>query len=469
MQTLAWAYIDKPLGVLTGRGHPNRFLRMDRVLVSPSGLRGEVGGELTPELITRYAAGFGRWVGPGPIVVGRDSRRSSELLFHSVAAGLGSVGCDIWSLGLVPTPTAVLLARLLKARGGLMITASHNPIEWNGLKFIHPKGRFLSPEEFADFSSSLSGEIERVGYWGVGRLIPIRDPLSHHIERILDHEWFRNSGGLRVGVDACNGAMSEAGPRLLRGLGYEVFELYCTPDGTFPRPPEPTPRHLSELSKLVRENSLSLGFAFDPDGDRVSLVDETGTPLDEELTLSLSVWFVLERRRGPVVANLSTTRRLDDLAQKFGVPLYRTPVGEAQVVKRLCEVEGVIGGEGNGGVILPDVNLARDGLVAAALLTQFTRDKAQPLSSLVASLPQYSIAKRKAEVDQEWEVVRERVVRALPQGDVDYSDGIRIDHPDFWVVVRPSRTEGGVRIIAEARDQATAEALVEQVIHSIRG
>lgn len=440
---------------------------MDRVLVSPSGLRGEVGGALTPELITRYAAGFGRWVGPGPIVVGRDSRRSSELLFYSVAAGLGSVGCDIWNLGLVPTPTTVLLTKLLKARGGLMITASHNPIEWNGLKFIHPRGRFLDPEEFADFAGSMSGQIERVGYEDLGRLIQIPEPLNHHIGPILDHRWFKESCGLKIGVDAGNGAMSEAAPRLLRSLGCEVFELYCTPDGSFPRPPEPTPKHLSELSRLVRDRSLDIGFAFDPDGDRVSLVDETGRPLDEELTLSLSVWFVLERKKGPVVTNLSTTRRLDDLAERFGVPLYRTPVGEAQVVKRLCEVEGVIGGEGNGGVILPEVNLARDGLVAAAVLTQLRHDKAQPLSRLASSLPQYSIAKRKVEIDQEWEVVRERIARALPGGTIDYSDGIRIDHPDFWVVARPSRTEPGVRIIAEARDPEMAEALVERVLISI--
>jgi phosphomannomutase len=257
--------------------------------------------------------------------------------------------------------------------------------------------------------------------------------------------------------------MSQAAPALLQKMGYEVFELYCTPDGSFPRPPEPTPNHLSELSNFVKTHSLDIGLAFDPDGDRVALVDETGHPLDEELTLSLSVWFVLERKKGPIVANLSTTRRLDDLAQHFGVPIYRTPVGEAQVVKRLCEFSGVIGGEGNGGVILPELNLARDGLVAAAILTHLIKAQGEPLSSLARRLPQYSIVKKKVQIKSDWEVVRERILRALPKGSIDYSDGIRVDTPEYWMAVRPSRTEPVLRIIAEARKDDQAHKLVDLI------
>ncbi|HMF88983.1 MAG TPA: hypothetical protein VK575_12970, partial [Gemmatimonadaceae bacterium] len=341
-------------------------MAFEGLMVSVSGVRGRVGEALTPEIIAQFAAGFGAWAlaragGKAQIVVGRDSRVSGPMFQPVVHAALQSVGCDVIDIGMVPTPTVQLAVEHHHAAGGLAITASHNPIEWNALKFIGPSGLFLDAAEAADMRKVVEGKIPRATWDKLGTVSKDLEAASDHIERImslpfLDVEGIRKRG-FKVGLDCVRGAGGVFMPVLLELLGCKLATINMEPDGRFPRPPEPVAENLGELQKLVFDSHCDIGMAVDPDVDRLALVSDEGVAIGEDYTLALAAKIVLRHRKGVVVTNLSTSRIVDDIAREAGSRVIRAPVGEVNVATRMRAENAPIGGEGNGGVILPELHL----------------------------------------------------------------------------------------------------------------
>jgi phosphomannomutase len=443
------------------------------LMVSVSGVRGRVGEALTPEIMAKFAAGFGAWAlarngGKATIVVGRDSRVSGPMFHPVVLSALQSVGCNVIDIGMVPTPTVQLAVEHHHAAGGLAITASHNPIEWNALKFIGPSGLFLDGAEAAEMRKVVDGEkIPRATWDKLGVITPDKDAAREHIEKILalpflDVEGIRKRE-FRVGLDCVRGAGGVFMPVLLELLGCKLATINMEPDGRFPRPPEPVAENLGELQKLVQDSHCDIGMAVDPDVDRLALVSEEGVAIGEDYTLALAAKVVLRHRKGPVVTNLSTSRILDDIATEAGSRVIRAPVGEVNVATRMRTEKSPIGGEGNGGVILSEVHLGRDTSVGAALILQLLLEEGEkrPLSKIVASYPRYIIVKDKLDrPNAPLDTVYQALTRAFPDAEADTQDGLRLTWPDRWVHIRPSGTEPIVRVIAEAPSAEDAEKLV---------
>jgi phosphomannomutase len=442
-----------------------------------SGLRGVVGTELTPESVSRIAAAFGRLVGPGTVCIGRDTRPSGTMLSAAATAGLLSVGIDVEDLGICPTPTLLHRTGRRHLAGGIVVTASHNPEQWNGMKFVGPEGIFLLPEELQRFKQLIDAGGDGAEWSDVGCLSVYSGAVEDHIASITQSDLFSDipgrleGRGLRVGIDAVNGAASDAAVRLVSRLGAEPVLLNCEADHAklcagFPRRPEPMPDHLGGLSQLVRESKLDMGAAFDPDGDRGSFVDESGTPLGEEATVCLACMHVLPRRQGkdaPVVVNLSTTRAVEDVCQTHSVSVERTPVGEISVAARMKSAGSVVGGEGNGGVILPELNATRDGLIATAAVLGLMAS-GRKLSQIRGGIPVYRMLKTTVELTPDrFEAARERLAGAFSEARRDDRDGLKLDADDFWIHVRPSNTEPVVRIIVETKETGTPEPIAEQV------
>ena len=439
------------------------------LMVSVSGVRGRVGEALTPEVVTRYAAGFGSWSlarsTSREIVLGRDSRVSGPMFHRAAVAGLQSVGARIIDLDMAPTPTVQLEVEHCHAAGGLALTASHNPIDWNALKFIGQSGLFLDAAESTAMRAYVDHGFGRASWDALGSIERDEKAISRHVERILalsvlDAGAIRASR-IRVALDTCHGVGSTIFPDLLRLLGCEVESINLTPDGLFHRPPEPVAENLGELSDLVVRTGSAIGFATDPDADRLALVDETGRAIGEDYTLALATRVVLRRHPGPVVTNLSTSRIVDDVAGELGCAVTRAPVGEVNVAVLMRELGAVVGGEGNGGVILPELHLGRDAPLAAALLLQLLVDDGGPLSGIVARYPQYRIVKDKLDRPAgALTGVYDSLRAAFPDAEVDTQDGLRLSWPDRWVHVRPSGTEPIVRVIAEAPSDGEAKDLI---------
>ena len=439
-------------------------------MISVSGIRGRVGFGLTPEIVARYAAAFGAWaIARGTskdVVLGRDSRVTGPL-FHSVTrAALRSVGADVIDIGLTTTPSLQLAVEHHHAAGGLGITASHNPIEWNALKFIGPDGLFLSASQGTEMRALVEQGIPYATYDRIGEVVFDGDAIARHLDAVLalpfiDVDGIR-SRHFRVAYDACRGAGGAVIPRLLELLGCEVAGIELETDGLFPRPPEPVPENLGPLSALVRKHHAAIGFATDPDVDRLALVDDTGSAIGEDYTLALATRVVLRHRSGPVVTNLSTSRIVDDMAAESGSRVIRAPVGEVNVALRMRNEGAVIGGEGNGGVILPELHLGRDAPLAVALLLQMLHEDGESLSTVVSRFPRYAIIKDKLDrPDQPLDAVYAALTKAFPDAEADTQDGLRLGWPDRWVHIRPSGTEPIVRVIAEAPTKDEAQALIE--------
>lgn len=434
---------------------------------SVSGLRGIVGTELTPDVVRRYAAAFGAFLrGTGGQVAGlaRDSRQSGPEFAAVCAEALASAGMDVVDFGMVPTPTAQLAVEKLGLAGGIVVTASHNPVEWNALKFIGPGGRFLNRGEAEQFFALVDGGADTTA----PRTGIVRQDLgaaNRHIELVLGLPWLNieaiRARRLKVALDCVRGAGATIMPGLLERLGCEVHAINLEPDGRFPREPEPIPEHLGELAEAVRSSRADVGLAVDPDVDRLAIVSEDGEPIGEDYTLAFAVRAVLSRRPGPVVTNLSTSLVVDDAAAAHGGAVDRAPVGEANVVERMAARQAVVGGEGNGGVILPEVHLGRDAPVAAALVLALLA-RGQGVSEIVKSAPRYVIVKAKlARPQGGLEPWYEALRGQLPGSAVDVQDGLRLALKDRWIHCRPSGTEPVVRIIAEAPTKAEAQDLVE--------
>jgi len=443
----------------------------DGLMVSVSGIRGRVGGGLTPEVVAQYAGAFGAWAagrtGSNSVVVGRDSRVSGPMFHRVVVSALQSVGCDVIDVGLTTTPTCQLAVEHHHAAGGLMISASHNPIEWNALKFIGPTGLFLEASEGAEMRAVVDRGIPRASWDRLGQVEQDHGAIGRHIDRVLaipyvDVEGIR-ARKFRVALDCVRGAGAAIMPALLERLGCRVSAINTETDGRFPRPPEPVAENLGELERLVRDTGAEVGFAVDPDVDRLALVSDAGRAIGEDFTLALAAMLVLRHDPGPVVTNLSTSRIVDDVAARARVPVIRAPVGEVNVAVRMRLEHAPVGGEGNGGVILSTVHLGRDAPVGAALLLQLLLEEKKPLSEIVAALPRYAIVKDKldrpaAPLDAVYGSLR----TAFPDGSVDTQDGLRLSWADRWVHVRPSGTEPIVRVIAEAPSVAEADELVRR-------
>jgi phosphomannomutase len=441
------------------------------LMVSVSGIRGRVGDALTPEVVARYAAAFGAWsIARGTsrqVVVGRDSRVSGPMFHRIVVGTLQLVGCDVIDIGLTTTPGCQLAVEHHHAAGGLMLSASHNPIEWNALKLIGASGLFLEAAEGAAMRALVEQGTPHATWNRIGRVIEDGGVAARHVESVLAVPYIDGTGirarRFKVALDCVRGAGATVMPLLLERLGCEVVAINMEPDGRFPREPEPIPENLGELERLVRESGADVGLAVDPDVDRLALVAEGGRAIGEDYTLALAARLVLRHRRGPLVTNLSTSLVVEDAARAAGVEVVRAPVGEVNVAVRMRELKAPIGGEGNGGVILPEVHLGRDAPIGAALVLQLLLEEGRPLSAIVGSLPRYVIVKDKLpRPNASLDAVYAALKTAFPDATADMQDGLRLAWPDRWVHVRPSGTEPIVRVIAEAPDEAAARELVRR-------
>jgi len=445
----------------------------DTLMVSVSGMRGIVGKDLTPELVARHAAALGAWAaaaGRPAVVLGRDARTSGPMFARAATAGLMSVGVRVIDIGVVPTPTLQLAVEHHHTGAGLMLTASHNPVEWNALKLVGPDGIFLDAEAGAAVRTLAEQGPRRAGWDTVGAVEEDHGAIARHLAQVLALPMVDVAGirarRFHVALDCVRGAGGTSIPALLEALGCQVSAINLEPDGRFPRPPEPLPENLGELSRLVRESGAEIGMAVDPDVDRLALVDERGDPIGEDYTLAFAVRAVLgsldaKAASATVVVNLSTSLVVEDAAAGYGAGFFRAPVGEAHVARMIEEQGAIIGGEGNGGVILPSVHVGRDAPIGVALILQLLLKSGETVSGLVAGAPRYHIVKAKAPRGADLAPAYLALRKRFADATADDRDGLRLSWPDRWVHLRPSGTEPIIRFIAEAPTAAEAESLIE--------
>jgi phosphomannomutase len=442
------------------------------LILSISGLRGVIGDGLDPTYLVDFACALGTIFDRGTVVLSRDGRSTGLMVKHAVLSGLLATGCRVLDADIASTPTCGVLVHELRAAGGLQITASHNPIEWNGLKPFSPEGAVFDQgmgEKLIDVLTRRDFRLVDGRHLGLAEIL--HDPIGPHLTRVLslvDPEGIRQQK-FPVVLDCNHGSGSILGTRLLEELGCEVEVLGGTPDGQFEHVPEPVEQNLTGLCDLVRDRGAAVGFAQDPDADRLAIVDETGRYIGEELTLALCADYLLERRPGPVVVNGSTSRVTADIAARYGCDFHRSHVGEANVVAKMKQVGAIVGGEGNGGLIEPRVGFVRDSFAAMAVVLAGLAARKQPLSQWVDSLPRYVIVKDKVTCARE-EVTRACTALKKHFGDAapTEGDGLRLDWGNRWVQVRASNTEPIVRVIAEAPDEATAKGLCGEAIAIVR-
>ncbi|MFH1238804.1 MAG: phosphoglucosamine mutase [bacterium] len=438
---------------------------MDDLKISVSGVRGLVKDGLTPEVTLDFARAFGSYVKGGKVVVARDTRPTGGLLKDSVFSGLLQTGCSVIDIGIAPTPTLLLMVKEFGAVGGIIITASHNPAGWNGLKFVSSDGIFLTAHQVTKlldiwrqkkFRSVASVSVTRP------QTLNCQDVYQRHINKVLSYiraEVIRQRH-FTVVLDSCNGAGSIITPMLLGELGCRTVLINNQLTGAFPHNPEPLPENLTELCRVVKGEKADIGFAQDPDADRLAIVSEKGECIGEEYTLALAARFVLKKTPGVVVTNLSTTKTIDDLAARYKSSVIRTRIGEINVVEVMKRNNTVIGGEGNGGVIIPAINYGRDSLAGIGVILQHLGESKMPLSKLVATLPQYKMVKTKLDYPQrKIEKLLGKIKDKYKDWPLNQEDGIKIDLGDSWVHIRPSNTEPVVRIIAEAKTEKKAMQL----------
>ena len=436
------------------------------LLFSVSGLRGTIPDGLSPDAILKYTRAFASWVPEGPIWVGRDARPHGPMVLDFVAAMLQAMGREVRDAGLIPTPSLLYLVREHRAPGGILVTASHNPLEWNALKFVVSGGRFPFADELESFRSFLEHPGAPASWHKVGRRISVDRAWEAHVEAIVTSPWVAREAirekAPRVLVDCVNGAMSAALPALLERLGARVARLHCTPDGTFPRPPEPREEHLRALHDRLVHGEADLGFATDPDGDRLVVGLGGKGVLSEEATVPLAFRYVLSRERGPLVVNYSTSRWVDEVAAFYQVPVVRAPVGEANVLQAIRDHHALGGGEGNGGVIFPTINAARDGLVAAALVLSLWATRGEEAFTLS---PRFRIKERLPR----HAVPSPELFQDLGVEEISGEDGVYLRQGETWVHLRPSNTEPIVRLYGESPDAEALKALLQEVRKRYQG
>jgi phosphomannomutase len=456
------------------------------LIKSISGIRGTIGGNpgdaLTPIDAVQFAAAYGTWLAqrfPGKrlkVVVGRDARLSGEMISQLVTNTLTGLGIDVVQLGLSTTPTVEMAVPFHAANGGIILTASHNPKQWNALKLLNEKGEFISGAEGEDLMRIAdAGAFSFAEVDDLGTVTADTEAIDRHIEAILalddvDVNAIRQAG-FSVVVDAVNSTGGIAVPALLRKLGVtNITELYCEPTGHFPHNPEPLPEHLTELSAKIKETGAAIGITVDPDVDRLALVCEDGSMFGEEYTLVAVADYILSRRKGATVSNLSSTRALRDITEAEGCAYYASAVGEVNVVEKMKAVNAVIGGEGNGGIIYPELHYGRDSLVGIALFLTHLAYKKVSMTALRASYPNYEMAKKKIELTPGIDVdgILQTMAERYAREEVDTTDGVKIYIDKEWVHLRKSNTEPIIRIYTESRDAEAASGLADKIIEEIR-
>ena len=435
---------------------------------------------LTPIDAVKFAAAFGTWVkeksGKSKIIIGRDARPSGEMISNLVTSTLIGLGIDVVDLGLSTTPTVEIAVPAENAGGGIILTASHNPVQWNALKLLNEKGEFISGDdgkevlEIAENDAYSFAEVK-----DLGKITHDDTYIAKHIEMVInlplvDVEAIR-SANFRVVIDCVNSTGGISLPSLLNALGVEhVEELYCEPNGQFPHNPEPLPEHLTKICSTLENGNYDLGIVVDPDVDRLALVSEDGSTFGEEYTLVAVADYVLSQTKGNTVSNLSSTRALRDVTEKHGANYEAAAVGEVNVVTKMKETNAIIGGEGNGGIIYPELHYGRDALVGIALFLTHLAKFGQPVSRLRASYPNYYISKNKIDLSPEIDVdkVLSTIAEKYKNQPVNTIDGVKIEFDKEWVHLRKSNTEPIIRIYAESESQATAEHLAQKIISDIK-
>jgi phosphomannomutase len=447
---------------------------MGTLMTSISGIRGIVGDGLDPETIIKYTNAYADFISSGKVVIGRDARITGEMVNQLVSGTLLAKGIDVVDIGICPTPTVQFNVKKLNASGGIAISASHNPNQWNALKLLNKTGQFLSPEEFAQMQKYLEKSGLNYKSWDkIGKWTEYKQGIQNHVDAILDLGIIYldeiRKRKFKILLDCVNGAGAYVLPEFLKEFGCEVIEINCEKTGIFPRTPEPLPENLIDTMKRVIETNSDLGIVVDPDVDRLVLITDKGKSFSEENTIVQVVQFVLSRKKGNVVVNLSTTRAVDDVAKKYECTVFRSPVGEANVVKKMKEVNAVIGGEGSGGVIFPELHYGRDALVGIAMTLQHLSDYGKSISNMKDELPQYYISKKKIDVAVNPDEIINKLINHFPGQKINNEDGLRVDFDDHWVHFRKSNTEPIVRIITEAKTKVEAEGFSEKYLSKIKG
>ena len=439
---------------------------MKPLKIGITGVRGVVGDTFTPEVAIGFAQAFGTYLDNGRILVCRDTRASGPMVRAAVVAGLLAAGCEVIDLGVCPTPSLQLAVTWLKADGGIAITAGHNPSQWNALKFVRGDGLYLNSmqaEELLDIFHQ--GEFAKATWDKIEPAIHHRDAIEHHVELLkdaFDVEAIRPRR-LKVAVDCCNGACSRLIPRWLQELGCEVLAINDDPSATFPHPPEPKPETMAQLSAVVKAGHADIGFAHDADGERLGIVTELGQPLSEELTLALATRIRLEQNAGTVVTNVSTTSAIDQIAARHGGTVVRTQVGQTYISEGMIEHGAILGGEGSGGVTVPELHLTHDSAAAVGLILEGLARMGKPVSEVVQELPRLTMLKYNVPVEPNrlYSVLQNfRLAIEHEQLTHDLTDGIRVVLPQGWIHVRASNTESMIRVIVEAEEATSAHNLL---------
>lgn len=453
------------------------------LIKSISGLRGTVGGKqgenLTPLDVVKFSAGYGAWIKEThekpKVIIGRDARPSGKSFSRLVANTLINQGIDVVDLGLSTTPTVEMAVIAEKAQGGIILTASHNPAGWNALKLLNDSGEFISSAEgkrVLDLSES--DDIAFAIPAKFGKYTKDDSYIDYHIDQILKHDLVDvdaiKNAGFKVIVDAVNSTGGISVPPLLKKLGVEVKELFCEPNGNFPHNPEPLPENLQQICGELQGGNYHLGIVVDPDVDRLVFISENGEPFGEEYTLVSIADYVLSQKKGNTVSNLSSTRALKDVTEKHGCEYNASGVGEVHVVAKMKETNAVIGGEGNGGVIVPDLHYGRDALIGLALFLTHLAKFGKSVSMLRATYPNYHISKNKIELTPDINVdgVLDSIKEKYSSNPINTEDGIKIEFDTDWVQLRKSNTEPIIRIFAESESQNTAEHLANKLISDIK-
>jgi phosphomannomutase len=456
------------------------------LIKSISGIRGTIGGKagdsLTPTDIIKFTAAYSMQLKDKfgqekiQVVVGRDARISGEMVNRLVTGTLSAMGINVVDLGLSTTPTVEMAVTYHKAQGGIILTASHNPKQWNALKLLNEKGEFINDAEGKALLAIADQNNFEWSYINeVGKIERNYDAIKHHIEHILDLELVDvnaiSEANFKVAVDAVNSTGGISIPLLLTELGVDqVEELYCEPTGNFPHNPEPLPENLAEISKLIKEKGADVGFVVDPDVDRLAIVMENGEMFGEEYTLVSVADYILQHKKGNTVSNMSSTRALRDVTEKAGASYAASAVGEVNVVEMMKSTDAVIGGEGNGGIIYPELHYGRDALVGIALFLTHLAKEGKKVSELRASYPSYFISKNKIQLNPEMDVdgILEKMAKRYVDEDVSTIDGVKINFAHEWVHLRKSNTEPIIRIYAESSSKENADALAHKIMKEIQ-
>lgn len=440
---------------------------MKPLKIGITGVRGIVGETFTPELAVEFAQAFGTYLDGGRILVCRDTRPSGPMIRSAVLAGLLAAGCEIVDLGICPTPSMQLAVKWLEADGGIAITAGHNPWRWNALKFVRGDGLYLNPQQAEELLDIFhQAEFLKASWQTIKHSVDSADPLGKHIEALKSSfavDAIRKRR-LVVAVDCCNGACSLLSPRWLEVLGCEVLALNNDPAAPFPHAPEPKPTTMAQLCALVKAGRADIGFAHDADGERLGIVTDLGEALSEEMTLAIAADIRLRKQPGTIVTNVSTTQAIDEIAAQRGGSVVRTPVGQAFISEGLLEHNGVLGGEGSGGITVPEVHLTHDSAAAIGLILEHLAQTDERISDLVQHLPRLATLKHDVAVEPHrlYSVLQEFRAALEQEGlAFDSTDGLKVTLPEGWAHVRASNTESIIRIIVEAKEKTKAAELLE--------